>query len=88
LNGNEGRRREKGIHLKKDVQENEQGESFVLKIDYEKDSIHPSRVFRAMSEMIEGFRSLDGNLVQAFPIIAVSVRWWLSGVVMPLTFVK
>jgi hypothetical protein len=50
------------------MQENEQGESFVLKIDYEKDSIRPSRVFRAMSEMIEGFQSLDKNLIQSFPI--------------------
>lgn len=46
----------------------EQSESFVLKIDYQKDSVRPSRVFRAMSEMIEGFQSLDRNLVQSFPI--------------------
>jgi hypothetical protein len=51
----------------------ESGETFVLKIDYEKDSPRPSRVFRAMSEMIEGFQSLDNNLVQAFPIKVSSV---------------
>lgn len=46
----------------------EHSESFVLKIDYEKDSPRPSRVFSAMSAMIEGFQSLDNNLVRAFPI--------------------
>jgi len=46
----------------------DQSETFVLQIDYQKDSVRPSRVFRAMSEMIEGFQSLDRNLVQAFPI--------------------
>jgi hypothetical protein len=46
----------------------DQPESFVLKIDYQRDSARPSRVFRAMSEMIEGFQSLDRNLVQAIPI--------------------
>lgn len=50
------------------MEETEHSESFVLKIDYEKDSPRPSRVFRAMSEMIEGFQSLDNNLIQAFPI--------------------
>ena len=48
--------------------ENQQAELFVLKIDYEKGSPRPSRVFRAMSEMIEGFQSLDNDLVQSFPI--------------------
>ncbi|HLP77354.1 MAG TPA: hypothetical protein VK327_10590 [Candidatus Paceibacterota bacterium] len=50
------------------MNETEHSDSFVLKIDYEKDSLRPSRVFRAMSEMIEGFQSLDNNLVQAFPV--------------------
>lgn len=50
------------------MNESEHSESFVLKIDYEKDSPRPSRVFRAMSEMIEGFQSLDNDLVGAFPI--------------------
>jgi hypothetical protein len=50
------------------MNELEHSDSFVLKIDYEKDSPRPSRVFRAMSELIEGFQSLDNNLVQAFPV--------------------
>ena len=50
------------------MNESEISDSFVLKIDYEKDSPRPSRVFRAMSELIEGFQSLDNNLVQAFPV--------------------
>jgi hypothetical protein len=50
------------------VNETEHSDSFVLKIDYEKDTPRPSRVFRAMSELIEGFQSLDSNLVQAFPV--------------------
>lgn len=45
----------------------EQGESFILKIDYEKDSPRPSRVFRAMSELIEGFQILDNHLLLSFP---------------------
>lgn len=50
------------------MNETEHSDSFVLKIDYEKDTPRPSRVFRAMSELIEGFQSLDNNLVQAFPV--------------------
>jgi len=50
------------------MENTEQSEAFVLKIDFQKDSVRPSRVFRAMSEMIEGFQSLDRNLVQTFPI--------------------
>lgn len=46
----------------------EQHGTFAIKIDYKKDSLRPSRVFRAMSGIVEGFQSLDGNLVQAFPI--------------------
>ena len=50
------------------MEESDKSESFILKIEYEKDSVRPSRIFRAMSEMIEGFQSLDRNLIQAFPI--------------------
>lgn len=50
------------------MSEAEHSDSFVLKINYEKDSPRPSRVFRAMSELIEGFQSLDNDLVQAFPV--------------------
>jgi hypothetical protein len=50
------------------VNETEHSDSFVLKIDFEKDSARPSRVFRAMSELIEGFQSLDNDLVQTFPV--------------------
>ena len=50
------------------MDEPDQSESFILRVDYEKDSPRPSRVFRAMSELIEGFQSLDNNLVQAFPV--------------------
>ncbi len=50
------------------MQNSETGETFLLKIDYEKDSPRPSRVFRAMSELIEGFQALDNDLIQAFPI--------------------
>lgn len=46
----------------------EQGDSFILTIDYAKDSPRPSRVFRAMSELIEGFQALDNDLVRAFPV--------------------
>lgn len=50
------------------MNETEHSDSFVLKIDFEKDTARPSRVFRAMSELIEGFQSLDNNLVQTFPV--------------------
>jgi hypothetical protein len=50
------------------MDDTEQGEWFVLKIDYEKDSLRPSRVFRAMSELIEGFQALDNDLLLSFPI--------------------
>lgn len=42
-------------------------EIYALKITYEKGTPQPSRVFKAMSEMIDGLQVLDGCLLKAFP---------------------
>lgn len=41
---------------------------FIIKIDYEKGSEHPERVFSAMSNMIEAFHELDKCLALSFAV--------------------
>jgi hypothetical protein len=50
-----------------------QGESFALAIDYERNSLRPARVFRAMTRMIEAVEALDRSLIGTFPIRVESV---------------
>ena len=65
---------------------------FCVEIDYVKDSPHPSRVFRAMSDLIEALESVDRTLAQSLdikiePILlledveAGSIKAWLKQVV-------
>jgi len=69
--------------------QNEQLVDFCIQIDFKKDSEAPSRVFRALSDLIDAFYSLDLDLVQSIdpkikPIIlledieAGSVKTWLK----------
>lgn len=62
---------------------------FCIEIDFEKGSESPSRVFRAMSELIEAFQEIDLDLVQSIdpkiePIAIIedveagSIRAWLK----------
>ncbi len=41
---------------------------YILKIDFEKKSEHPERIFKVMSEMIESLYSIDKNLINSFVI--------------------
>ncbi|MGI9068563.1 MAG: hypothetical protein ACR2HX_19445 [Pyrinomonadaceae bacterium] len=62
---------------------------FCIEIDYEKNSPNPSRVFRAMSDLIEALESLDATLIQPLnvrlePVLlledieAGSVKTWIA----------
>ena len=62
---------------------------FCIAIDYEKNSPNPSRVFRAMSDLIEALESLDATLIQPLdsklePILlledieASSIKAWMA----------
>jgi hypothetical protein len=62
---------------------------FCLEIQFQKDSENPSRIFRAMSELIETMQFLDQALIKSIdskiqPIMLLediesgSVRTWLS----------
>lgn len=64
---------------------------FFIEIDYKKDSENPSRVFRAMTELIETFQFLDRMLIKSIdvkiePIMLLedietgSVKTWLNTV--------
>lgn len=64
---------------------------FCIKIDFEKGSESPSRVFRTMSELIETFEALDVGLVQSIdakiePVVIIedieagSIKAWLRTV--------
>src|SRR5579862_6585978 len=65
---------------------------YALKIDFQRDSPDPSRVFRSMTALIEAFTSLDRELVQSIdvhiePIVlledieASSLKAWLRTIV-------
>jgi hypothetical protein len=41
---------------------------YILKIDFEKGSEHPERVFKAMSEMISALHFIDKNLINSFVV--------------------
>jgi hypothetical protein len=62
---------------------------FCIEIDYAKDSPNPSRVFRAMSDLIEALESLDATLIEPLQIKleavllledieASSIKAWLA----------
>src|SRR2546421_496258 len=62
---------------------------FCIEIDYAKDSPNPSRVFRAMSDLIEALQSVDSTLAESLaiklePVLlledieAGSIKAWLA----------
>lgn len=50
------------------MQNNDDGSTFALKIDFEKDSERPARIFRTMSEMIDALYAIDLDLVKSLDI--------------------
>jgi hypothetical protein len=62
---------------------------FCIQIDFEKHTANPSRIFKAMTELIEAFEALDNHLVESIhpeiePVAIIedvdagSLRAWLS----------
>lgn len=52
----------------KEMNESNNYNEFTIRIDFEKGSEHPERVFTAMSQMINAFHELDKNLAKTFSI--------------------